>query len=94
MSDLQKDNARLKQQLRSTKEALVATIPEGNKSDLSDHESSSNFVAAMTILQDEYPELYKGIVMAHKTGAMEKSNLRNLIMINSQTIHDVFCNEK
>jgi hypothetical protein len=94
MNDLQKDNVRLKRQLKSTKAALVTTISEGNKSDLSDDKGSSNFVAAMAILQDEYPELYKGIVVAHKSGAMEKLNLRNSILINSQTTHDVFCNKK
>jgi hypothetical protein len=94
MNDLQKDNARLKQQLKLTKAALVTTITEGNESDLSDDKGSSNFVAAMAILQDDYPELYKGIVMAHKSGAMEKLNLRNLILIDSQTTHNVFCNKK
>ena len=93
VNDLQKDNARLKRQLKSTKAALVTTISEGNESDLLDDEGSSNFVAAMAILRDEYPKLYEGIVMAHKSGEIEKLNLRNSILINSQTTHYVFCNE-
>ena len=58
VSDFQKDNARLKRQPKLTKAALVTTISEGNKSDLSDDKGSSNFVVAILILSNEYPELY------------------------------------
>ena len=40
MADLQKDNERCKQQLKSPKAALVTTISEGNESDLSDFQRS------------------------------------------------------
>ena len=63
MADLQKDNERLKQQLKLTKAALVTTISEGNKSDLLDDEGSSSFNAAMAMVQDKYPDLHDGKVM-------------------------------
>ena len=85
MADLQKDNVRLKRQLKSTKAALVTMISEGNKSDLSDNEGSSNFNTAMAMVQDKYPDLHHGIVLAH---TMKALNLRKVILINSQTTHD------
>ena len=92
MADLQKDNVRrLKQQLKSTKAALVTAISEGNKSDLSDNEGSSNFNATMVMVQEKYPDLHDGIVLAH---TMKALHLREVILINSQTTHDVFCNDE
>ena len=67
MADLRKDNERLRGQLKLTKSALVTTISEGNKSDLSDNKGSSSFNAAMVMVQDKYPDLHDGIVMAHTT---------------------------
>ena len=69
----------------------MTTISEGNKSDLSDNEGSSSLNAAMAMVQDKYPDLQDGIVMAH---TMKTVNLRKVILINSQTTHDVFCNNK
>ena len=73
MADLQKDNERLKRQLKATKVALVTTISEGNKSDLSHDEGSSSFNAAMAMVQEIYLDLHDGIVMAH---TMKTVNLR------------------
>ena len=71
VADLQKDNARLKRQLKLTKAALVTTILEGNKSDLLDDEGSSNFNLVMESMQDRYPDLHNGIVLAHTTKALD-----------------------
>ena len=91
MSDLERDNARLKRQLRSTKAALVTTISEGDESDLSDKEGSSNFKAAMVLVSERYPSLHDGIVLAHTTKALD---LRKVVLINSQTTHDVCWTER
>ena len=88
MVDLEKDNLRLKRQLKSTKAALVTTLEEGDESDLSDDEGSSSFNAGLAIVGNE--ELHEGIVMAQTTKAL---NLRRAILIDSQTTHDVFCNK-
>ena len=69
----------------------MTTISEGNKSDRSDDKGSSSFNAAMAIVQDKYPDLHNGIVMAH---TMKTVNLRKVILIDGQTTHDVFCNNK
>ena len=58
MADLEKDNARLKRQLKSTKAALVTTISEGDESDLSDDEGSSSFNAALVLVSERYPSLH------------------------------------
>ena len=42
-------------------------------------------------VQDKYPDLHNRIVMAHK---MKTVNLRKVILIDSQTTHNVFCNDK
>ena len=91
MADLQKDNARLKQQLKLTKTALVTTISEGKKSDLSDNEGSSNFNAAMGMVIEKYPDLHIGIVLAH---TMKALNLRKVILIDSQKTQDIFCKDE
>ena len=91
MADLQKDNQRLKQQLKSTKAALVTTTSEGNKKHLSDDKGSSNFNEAMAMAQEKYPDLHNVIVWAH---TMKALNLRKLILIDSQTTHNVFCNNE
>jgi hypothetical protein len=62
-----------------------------NKSDLMDDEGSSSFNAAIAMVQDKYPDLHDGIVMAH---TMKTVNLRKVILIDSQTTHNVFCNNK
>ena len=85
MADLEKDNARLKRQLKSTKAALVTTIPEGDESDLSDDEGSCGFNAALVLVSERYPSLHNGIMMAHTTKALD---LRKVVLIDSQTMHD------
>ena len=69
----------------------MTTISEDNKSDLSDNKGSSNFIAAIAMVQDKYPDLQNGIVLAH---TMKSLNLRKVILINSQTTHDVFCKDE
>ena len=91
MEDLQKDNVRLKQQLKLTKAFLVTTILEGNKSDLLDKEGSSNFNLVMELMQDRYPDLRDGIVLAHTTKVLD---LWKVILIDIQMTHDVFCTVK
>jgi hypothetical protein len=56
---------RLKQQLKLTIAALVKMISEGNKSDLLENKGRSSFNAAMAMVQDKYPDLQNGIVLAH-----------------------------
>ena len=56
-----------------------------------DVKGSSSFNAAMAMVQDKYPDQHDGIVMAH---TMKTVNLRKVILINSQTTHNVFCNNK
>ena len=67
----------------------MTTISEGNKSDLLDDKGSSNFNAAMAMVQDKYLDLHDGIVLAHTMNAL---NLRKvvLILIDSQTTHNMF----
>ena len=91
MADLEKDNTRLKWQLKSTKAALITTIAEGDESDLSDDEGSSSFNTALAMVADWYLSLHNGIVLAHTTTAL---NLRKLILIDNQTTYDVFCNNE
>ena len=43
----------------------------------------------MELMQDRYPDLHDGIVLAHTTKALD---LWKVILINSQMTHDVFCN--
>jgi hypothetical protein len=45
----------------------------------------------MAGVQEGYPELHDGIVLAHKIPHLR---LREEILIDSQTTHDVFCNPK
>ena len=45
----------------------------------------------MAMVQDKYPDLHNGIVMAH---TIKTVNLRKVILIDSQTTYDVFCNPK
>ena len=63
MSNLQKENARLKRINKKTKAALGTTIAEGDDEDssLSEDESQS-FNTAMAVVQDNYSELHDGIV--------------------------------
>ena len=69
----------------------MTTISEENESDLSDNKGSSNFKAAMVMVQDKHPDLHDGIVLAD---TMKALNLRKVIIINSQTTHNVFCNNE
>ena len=91
MADLERDNARLKRQLKSTKAALVTTISKGDESDLSEDKGSSSFNAALVLVLERYPSLHSGIVLSHTTKALD---LRKVVLIDSQTTHDVFCNDK
>ena len=54
MADLEKDNTRLKRQLKPTKAALVTTISEGDESDLLDDEGSSSFNAALVVVSERF----------------------------------------
>ena len=91
MSDLQRDNARLKQSNKKVKAALITTISEGDKDSSLSEEGSQSFNAAMAVVQDNYSELHGGILLAHKTPHLK---LQDVILIDSQTTHDVFCNPK
>ena len=92
MSDLQKENKRLRRVNKRTKAALVTTIEEGNEDDSSlSEDGSQSFNAAIAGVQEGYPELHDGIVLAHKIPHLR---LREEILIDSQTTHDVFCNPK
>ena len=92
MSDLQKENKRLRRVNKRTKAALVTTIEEGNKDNSSlSEDGSQSFNAATAGVQEDYPELHDGILLAHK---IPNLRLREEILIDSQTTHDVFCNPK
>jgi predicted RNA-binding protein with PUA domain len=92
ISDLQKENKRLRRVNKRTKAALVTTIEEGNEDDSSlSEDGSQSFNAAIAGVQEGYPELHDGIVLAHKIPHLR---LREEILIDSQTTHDVFCNPK
>ena len=65
----------------------MTTISEGNESDLLDDKGSSNFNAAMAMVQDKYLDLHDGIVLAH---TMKALNLRKVVLIDSQTTHNMF----
>ena len=45
----------------------------------------------MEVVQANYSELHEGIVLAHKT---QQLKLRDAILLDSETTHDVFCNSK
>ena len=45
----------------------------------------------MELMQDRYPDLHNGIVLAHTTKSLD---LWKVILIDSQMTHDVFCNVK
>ena len=45
----------------------------------------------MAVVQDNYSELHNGIVLAHKIAHLK---LKDVILIDSQTTHNVFCNPK
>ena len=49
------------------------------------------FNAPIAGVQEGYPELLNGVVLAHKIPHLR---LRKEILIDSQTTHDVFCNPK
>ena len=92
MSDLQKEKKRLRCVNKRTKAALVTTIEEGNKDNSSlSEDGSQSFNAATAGVQEDYPELHDGILLAHK---IPNLRLREEILIDSQTTHDVFCNPK
>ena len=92
MSDLQKENKMLKRVNKKTKAALITTINEGDEDDSSlSEDGSQSFNAAMAVVQDNYSELHDGIVLAHKIPHLK---LSEVILIDSQTTHDVFCNPK
>jgi hypothetical protein len=91
MSDLQKENARLKRSNKKVKAALITTINEGNEDSSLSEEGSQCFNAAMAVVLGNYAELRNGIALAHRTPDL---NLRNEILIDSQTMHNVFCNTK
>ena len=92
MSDLQKENARLKRINKKTKAALVTTISEGDHNDSSlSEDGSQSFYTAMEVVQENYSELHNGIVLAHK---MPHLKLRGAILLDSETTNDVFCNPK
>ena len=88
MSDLQKENARLKRLNKKVKAALITTISEGDEDSSLSEEGSQNFNAAMAVVQDNYSELHNGIVLARKIPHLK---LRDKTLIDSQTTHDVFC---
>ena len=67
MSDLQKENTRLKQSNKKVRDALITTIHEGDKDSSLSEEGSQSFNAAMAVVQNNYSELHKGIVLAHKS---------------------------
>jgi predicted RNA-binding protein with PUA domain len=90
MADLQKENARLKRSNKKVRAALITTIDEGAKNSSLSEEGSQSFNAAMAVVQDNYAKLHDRIVLAHRSPEL---NLRNEILIDSQTTHDVFCNK-
>jgi hypothetical protein len=90
MADLQKENTRLKRSNKKVRAALITTIDEGAEDYSLSEEGSQSFNAAMAVVQDNYAELHDGIVLAYRSPEL---NLRNEILIDSQTTHDVFCNE-
>ena len=91
MSNLQRENARLKQSNKKVKAALITTINEGNKDSSLSEDGSQSFNAVMDVVQDNYSKLHDGIVLAHK---IRNLKLRDEILIDSQTTHNVFCNPK
>ena len=92
MSDLQKENARLKRINKKTKAALVTTISEGDNEDSSlSEDGSQSFNAAIEVVQANYSELHEGIALAHKTRQLK---LRDAILLDNETTHDVFCKSK
>ena len=56
-----------------------------------DNKGSSSFNAVLAIVEDKYPHLHSGIMLAHTTKAV---NLQKVILIDSQTMHKGFCNDK
>ena len=91
MSNLQKENARLKQSNKKVKAALITAINEGNEDSSLLEEGSQSFNAAMAVVQGNYSKLHNGIALVHRTPDLK---LQNEILIDSQTTHDVFCNTK
>jgi hypothetical protein len=91
MANLQKENARLKRANKKVKAALITTIDEGDEDSSLSEEGSMSFNAAMAVIEGNYAELHAGIALAHWTPELK---LRDAILINSQTTHDVFCNTK
>ncbi len=87
MSNLQKENARLKQSNKKVKAVLIMTINEGNKDSSLLEEGSQSFNAAVAVVQGNYAKLHNGIAMAHRTPDLK---LRDKILIDSQTTQDVF----
>ncbi len=91
MADLQKENARLKQANKKVKAALITTINEGDKDSSLLEEGSMSFNAAMAVIEGNYAESHAGIALAHRTPELK---LRDGILIDSQTTHNVVCNTK
>ena len=52
MSDLQRENKRLKQSNKKVKAALITTISEGDKDSSLSEEGSQSFNAVMAVVQD------------------------------------------
>ena len=46
---------------------------------------------ALVVVSERYPSLHDRIVLAHTTKTLD---LRKVILIDSQTTHNVFCNDK
>ncbi len=91
MSNLQKEIARLRRSNKKVKAALITRINKGNEDSSLLEEGSQSFNVAMAVVIGNYAKQHNGIAMAHWTPDLK---LRNEILIDRQTTHDVFCNPK
>ena len=99
VTSLKKELNALKRVNKSLKKTAFTLINEGNESDISDDEDgSNNFLAGMSMLCEGSPRLAEWhgqqFAPAKKKGKFLDLDLREEVLLDSETTHALFCNPK
>ena len=78
--------------MQKTLTQINEKINEGNESDISEEDSHFQFAFTQIILNDAYPRVADIMEQSHKL--LMGLNMREVILLDSQSMICVFCNKK